>query len=882
MKDALPKAIYLKDYKEPAFLIDQTDLVIKLFEHGAEVHSTLHVRRNLERTDHVADLQLDGVDLELRQLLMDGTVLDQSAYAVLAEGIVVKNVPDAFQLQCETWILPQENTCLEGLYKSSGMFCTQCEAEGFRRITYYLDRPDVMSVFSTRIEADAQKYPVLLSNGNLIEDGKMPDGRHFAQWQDPHRKPCYLFALVAGDLVCIEDRYTTLSERDVALKIFVEPENSHKCDHAMVSLKRSMRWDEEVYGREYDLDIFMIVAVNDFNMGAMENKGLNIFNSSCVLASPDTATDSAYQRIEAIVAHEYFHNWSGNRVTCRDWFQLSLKEGFTVYRDAQFSADMNSAAVKRIEDANILRTAQFAEDSGPMAHPIRPDSYMEISNFYTLTVYEKGAEVVRMIHHLLGDTLFRKGSDLYFDRHDGQAVTTEDFVKAMEDASGRDLSQFRHWYSQAGTPVIRVTDRYDEEACTYTVVLEQSCPPTPGQPKKPLFHIPVAFSLYGSDGNAIPLVLNGAKLPGTDTVLELTDARHEYVFENISEMPVPSLLRGLSAPVRIKYDYTADQLSFLIRFENDGFNRWDAAHKLSMLEIQRNVECLQNGQPMALGEPLNLAWSSLLKSEILDAALVAKMLQLPSEASLIEVAEIADIDNIHKARKFVRSGLVENHYAALTRLYHNLEVVGEYSPDADSVGRRALRNTILSLLCASGQQDAIELGEKQYESATNMTDQSAAFAALVNSGNTECAQKAVERFYEQWKHDALVLEQWLSIQAGCAELADVSYVKKMMEHSSFDIRNPNKVRSVIGSFCGQNLVNFHNVSGEGYRFLTEQIKVLNRMNPQIAARMLTPFTRWKKHNALRQDLLKQQLKEIIALPDISKDVYEVAYKSLHA
>ncbi len=610
MRTNQPQTIYLSEYKVPAYLVDQVDLRFELFEDGARVHSTLTVRRNPDSAESAAPLFLHGDSLQLESVSLNGSPLGTGEFEDRGDALVVPSVPEEFELQVVTWIEPQNNTRLEGLYKSSGMFCTQCEAEGFRCITFYPDRPDVMARFRTRIEADKSAYPVLLSNGNPVDKGELENGRHFVTWEDPFPKPAYLFALVAGDLVEKKDTFTTCSGRNIDLRMYVEPRNAKKCDFAMDALKRSMRWDEDVYGREYDLDIFMIVAVDDFNMGAMENKGLNIFNSSCVLASQETATDAAFQRIEAIVAHEYFHNWSGNRVTCRDWFQLSLKEGFTVFRDSQFSADMGSPTVKRIEDATLLRTAQFAEDAGPMAHPVRPASYMEISNFYTLTIYEKGAEVVRMIHNLLGDEMFRKGSDLYFQRHDGQAVTTDDFVRAMEDASGRDLGQFRLWYEQAGTPVVSVSDEYDESSGIYRLTVRQSIPDTPGQTGKKPQHIPFALGLLGADGQPLPLKLSGESGEAPlERVLELSQAEHCFEFEGLSERPVPSLLRDFSAPVRVHYPWTREQLLFLMSHDPDGFNRWDAGQRLAVDVIQSLV-----GAPESAGvEPrLVLSWRSRL------------------------------------------------------------------------------------------------------------------------------------------------------------------------------------------------------------------------------------------------------------------------------
>ena len=878
MRAGQPQAIYLKDYQSPAFLVDHVDLRFELFEDGARVHSVLSLRRNPERADSALPLLLDGDGLQLESLALDGQPLAADAYELDAERLRVPNVPDAFELQVVTWIKPQENTRLEGLYKSSGMFCTQCEAEGFRCITYFPDRPDVMARYRTRIEADRKAYPVLLSNGNPVAAGELADGCHFVTWEDPFPKPCYLFALVAGDLVEKKDSFTTASGRDVDLRMYVEPRNQSKCEHAFDSLKRSMRWDEKVYGREYDLDIFMIVAVDDFNMGAMENKGLNIFNSSCVLASPDTATDAAYQRIEAIVAHEYFHNWSGNRVTCRDWFQLSLKEGFTVFRDAQFSADMGSPVVKRIEDATLMRTAQFAEDAGPMAHPVRPDAYIEISNFYTLTIYEKGAEVVRMIHTLLGPEVFRKGSDLYFARHDGQAVTTDDFVRAMEDASGRDLTQFRLWYQQAGTPVVTVKDGYDPATGCYRLSLSQRVPATPGQPTKLPQHIPFALGLLGDDGAPMPLQLAGETGDAPlERVLELTAETHEFVFENLPCRPVPSLLRHFSAPVKVAYDWQPEQLLFLMKHDTDGFNRWDAGQTLALDVIQGMVEEPDRGD---MDVRLTEAYRYLLDDVSLDQALVAKMMQLPSEALLIEMSELADVTAIHQARELVLTSLARELRDNLVACYHRNCKTGDYTLTPAAIASRALANTALAWLLHIGDEEGRALAEQQFADAANMTDQAGALRALVNSPFKDAGDSALAAFYARWHADPQVMEQWFAIQAGSVQAGGLTRVQALTAHPDFDWKNPNKVRSVVGAFANQNLVHFHALDGSGYRYLAEVVADMDGRNPQIAARLVTPLTRWRRFAPGHALLMRTALESIKAKPSLSKDVFEVVSKSL--
>ncbi|MDY6983660.1 MAG: aminopeptidase N, partial [Pseudomonadota bacterium] len=702
MKESQGKTVWLRDYRVPDYLIDETQLVFELFEDYTLVSSRLRMRRNPAAGAGHAPLVLDGNQLVLEEVKLDGKVLSAPAYEVDDEHLTLPSVPTQFTLECRTRIKPQENTSLEGLYKSRVMFCTQCEAEGFRKITYYLDRPDVLSSFTTRIEAERARYPVLLSNGNLIASGDLGGGRHFATWQDPFKKPCYLFALVAGDLEVHEDSFTTCSGRKVDLKIYVEAKDTDKTDFAMGALKRSMKWDEEVYGREYDLDIFMIVAVDDFNMGAMENKGLNIFNSSAVLAKPETSTDMAFQRIESIVGHEYFHNWSGNRVTCRDWFQLSLKEGFTVYRDAEFSADMGSRAVNRIEDVGLLRTVQFAEDSGPMAHSVRPESYMEISNFYTVTIYEKGAEVVRMMANLLGKEQFRKATDLYFSRFDGMAVTTEDFVRCMEETSGIDLTQFRRWYTQAGTPQLAITRHYEPKERRYMLTVKQHCPPTPRQPIKDPFFIPLDMALLDSKGNEIPLQLGADDKPTTSKVLRVTEAEQQFVFINVPEEPVPALLRGFSAPVKLTIDYTRDELMFLMSHDRDGFVRWEAAQQLGLQVINEGLAARKAGKAFTVDERLVNAYRSVLQASLydpqIDKAMVANLLLLPSEAYISELSSVIDVDGIHEVREQVRRHLARELGELFGRVYETNVSDEPYVYEANAVARRALKNTVLNYL----------------------------------------------------------------------------------------------------------------------------------------------------------------------------------------
>ena len=877
MKDATPQTIYLKDYQVPEYLIEKTELVFELNEDNCKVSSVLHIRRNPDSHSKQSDLFLQGgSELDLQQVALDGVLLTAEAYKRTEEGLVIKQVADAAVVEIDLLIKPHLNTTMMGLYKSRTLYCTQCEAEGFRNITFYLDRPDVMSEFTTKIIADKTLFPVLLSNGNAVEQGDLNDGRHFATWHDPFKKPAYLFALVAGDLSVVEDSFTTCTDREILLQIFVEEKDLNKCDHAMLSLKNSMGWDEQTYGREYDLNRFMIVAVDDFNMGAMENKGLNIFNTSAVLANPKTTTDAAFQRVEAIVAHEYFHNWSGNRVTCRDWFQLSLKEGFTVYRDSQFSADMNSPVVKRIEDVVYLRTHQFAEDAGPMSHPVQPDAYMEINNFYTLTVYEKGAEVVGMIHSLLGDEKFRQGGDLYFSRHDGQAVTIEEFVGAMEEVSGLDLQQFRRWYKQSGTPVVDVHSSYDAQAKTYSLTFEQSCPATPGQSQKKPFVIPIKFGLVGADGQDLPLNAQGDQ----SMVFSLYESKQTLVFENIQQPPVPSLLRGFSAPIRLNYDYSSNELAHLMANDSDGFNRWDAGQKLSLKVLNQLIEDAVADRELVMDQQLIAVLGDVLSDHSLDPAMVCLMLQLPSEAQLHEQAEIIQVQAIHRAREFVRQSIASALQAQLVSTHQRLIETQAYAPEADQIGRRALRNCALGYLM-NVEGVGSELAWQQFNDASNMTDKAAALSALVNCETAQdYAVQALKTFEQDYADETLAMNLWLQVQATSKLTNGLNRVKALMEHSAFNINNPNKARSLLGAFCSANPINFHNVDGSGYGFLQQQIIALNALNPQVAARLVTPLTRWKKLPEPNRGLMREALHQIANHKGLVKDIQEIVTKSL--
>jgi aminopeptidase N len=883
MKEQQPeshKTIYLRDYRPPGYRIVTTNLEFELDETRTRVRSTLTVFSNHDRRCGIRPLVLNGEDLALTSIRIDGRMLAESDYKQDGETLTLLPVPDQFTLEIETAINPSANTELTGLYLSQSNFFTQCEAEGFRKITYYPDRPDVMSRFFTTVIADKKKYPVLLSNGNLIGSGDLRGGRHFAKWHDPFPKPAYLFALVAGDLACISDTFTTVSGRTVDLRIYVQHHNRDKCSHAMASLKEAMRWDERVYGREYDLDIFMIVATDDFNMGAMENKGLNIFNSKYVLARPDTATDADFQAIMGVVGHEYFHNWSGDRVTCRDWFQLSLKEGFTVFRDQQFMEDMTSPGVKRISDVGILRSQQFREDSGPMAHPVRPDSYVEINNFYTLTVYNKGAEVIRMLHTLLGTDRFRKGTDLYFSRHDGQAVTTEDFVKALEDANGIDFRQFRLWYTQAGTPEVQVTRSYDQRNKTYTLTFRQTVPPTPGQPVKKPMHIPVSVGLVGRDRKELQLNLNGrtSNAPGT-LVVELKKENETFAFKNIPEEPVPSLLRHFSAPVKLNIDLTEEERLFLMAYDSDEFNRWDAGQQLAVRMILDLVKDRRQGRALAVNPAFINAVGKILESKMQDKAFQAFALALPPESYLADFMDVIDPVAIHEVRRFVQRSLAAKLKQTFLAVYYTNQSPGPYSSDQESIGRRSLKNICLAYLMELNEPGVRKLCMEQFLTAGNMTDVVASLAALAG---TECPERheALDEFYQKWKDDQLVMDKWLSIQALSPLPDTLAVVKSLMNHPAFSIRNPNKVRALIGTFAQANAVRFNDAGGEGYRFLADIILTLDGTNPQIAARLASPFTQWKRYDEKRKALMQAEIERIAKTSGISKDVYEIVSKSL--
>ncbi|MGP5710644.1 aminopeptidase N [Vreelandella alkaliphila] len=872
-----PQPVYLSDYQPPAYLVTHTELTFDLDPAATRVKARLQIERH-PSADSQAPLVLNGEHLTLISLAIDGSPLADAAYQLTDEVLHITDVPETFMLESEVELAPSSNTALEGLYQSNGMYCTQCEAEGFRRITYYPDRPDVMATFKVTVIGNATSEPVLLANGNPVDQGALENGRHFATWEDPHPKPCYLFALVAGNLHKVEDSFETMSGRSVTLQLWVEQENLDKTEHAMASLKRAMAWDEQTYGREYDLDLFMIVAVNDFNMGAMENKGLNIFNSAAVLTHPNTATDAAFQNVEGIVAHEYFHNWSGNRVTCRDWFQLSLKEGFTVFRDQCFSADTNSAPVKRIQDVSFFRTAQFAEDAGPTAHPIRPDHFIEITNFYTLTIYEKGAEVVRMLRNLLGWEDFRRGSDLYFERFDGQAVTIEDFVGCMAEVSDVDLGQFMRWYSQAGTPEIDAHGEYDYAHGEYHLTLRQRTPATPGQSDKLPLHIPVRMGLVGTkSGQDLTLTLSGEKL-GNDAVIHLTEDEQAFVFTDVAEAPVPSLLRDFSAPVKLHFPYSREDLAFLLTHDSDGFNRWDAGQRLAMLALDDLIAAHRNGVEKVMDSRVVEAFRTLLTSAMSDKAVLAEMLTLPSEAYIAEQQPIVDVDAIHAAREFVRQSLAVALRDEFVAVYKANQSDEPYAPTPEQIAQRSLKNVALTYLMAIEDEAGITFCETQFAAEHNMTDVRLALTLLVHSDCDDIASPALKTFGEKWAHDPLVMDQWFTIQVSRPQPDVLERVQYLMQHPAFSIKNPNKVRALIGAFA-QNRINFHRLDGKGYALLADVVIELNRLNPEIAARLVTPLTRWQRFDEERQQLMRDELVRIKQEP-LSSNVFEVVEKAL--
>ncbi len=869
----MSQPVYRAAYQPFPFIVEQLDLSFQLHPERTEVTAQATYRRNRKINGEIVPLQLDGEGLHLLTVQLDGKTLAADQFQVGPTGLTLPDPPDHFQLTVVTEIHPEANTALEGLYRSSGIYCSQCEAEGFRKITYYPDRPDVLSRFTTRIEADRNTCPVLLANGNLLDSGLLPSGRHYVVWGDPHPKPCYLFAVVAGQLLAITDAFVSRSGRSISLQIFVEPGNEEKCRHAMAALKEAMRWDEEVYGLEYDLDIYMIVAVHDFNMGAMENKGLNIFNAKYVLASPETATDQDYLGIEGVIAHEYFHNWTGNRVTCRDWFQLSLKEGLTVFRDQQFSADQNSRPVERIGAVRVLKNVQFREDAGPLAHPIRPDSYVQINNFYTATVYNKGAEVIRMLHTLLGREAFRRGMDLYFARHDGQAVTCDDFVAAMSDAGGLSLEQFRLWYSQAGTPQLLVREEW--QGGEYRLRIAQSCQATPGQPEKKPFHLPLAVGLLGQDGRDL---LDGD--PQGTRILHLTEEEQLFHFAGLAERPVLSFLRDFSAPVRVARFQSPADLAHLLRHDSNLYNRWESGQQLATTVILAKA----GGSAVEWRDAEDIFRQALadnLRDTITDPALLALTLQLPAETTLAQELAVVDPEALHNARKGLKKTIAKDNYDSLLRVYLKFSKPDAYRIDPESMGRRSLKNTVLDLLLSLEPlpDEILELVERQYSQSGNMTDTVAALAGLVNLDMPQRGLILAD-FYQKWKKEPLVLDKWFALQAA-AELPDtLARVVELTADPAFSMANPNRVRALIGTFAAANHLRFHQAGGAGYRFLADKVVALNGVNPQIAARLVVPLTTWRRYDRQRQLAMVAELQRIAATAELSRDVEEIVSKSL--
>ena len=858
-----PKTIFLKDYKPTPYKISHVDMVFEILDGKTIVTTKSQFTKNSEEDE---DLILSGENLTLISCRLDGAEIKPRPHK---DGL---NIPapgkEVFQLEIVTEICPEENTLLEGLYKSGDTYCTQCEAEGFRHITYFYDRPDVMATFRVKVIADKKKCPVLLSNGNLIEEGDLSGGQHYTIWDDPTPKPCYLFALVAAKLVHVKDSFTTMSGIDVDLYIYVREGDEGQCDHAMQSLIKSMKWDEEVYGREYQYDRFNIVAVSDFNMGAMENTALNIFNTALVLAHQNTATDHDYIRVESVIAHEYFHNWTGNRVTCRDWFQLSLKEGLTVFRDQEFSADMHSPAVQRIDDVTHLRRGQFSEDASPLAHPVRPNSYIEINNFYTMTIYEKGAEVIRMFRTLMGNEKYRQATDLYFDRHDGQAVTINDWAQAMEDTLGEDLTQFKLWYDQAGTPTVTAKSSYDKAKKTFTLTLSQDLKPSAGQETKEPMHIPVAVGLIDKDGNDII---------GTE-VLHLKKTQQKFTFKDIKAQPVPSILRNFSAPVNLETDLSDSDLAFLMVHDTDGFNKWEAGQTYFLRAIQSMIDTDNKSPSQDFLDTYELLLQNALDEDS-DKALSARALSLPSFQSIAANQDQVDPDKIDKARSNLLRAIKREFKPVLTKLYKANVNEGEFDVTTSAMGRRALRNAVLTLLTTTKGTGCATLATEHYNNADNMTDRMAALVNLIDNKNAD-RDSILDSFYADFKDYPLVIDKWFSAQAAANRDDIFDVLETLKSHDDFSMTNPNRVRSLFAAFAMNNPVMFHHKNGKGYAFLKEAIIELNTLNPQIAARMVTPFREWKRYTKDRQDMMVDCMKEILEIDNLSPNVFELVSKSL--
>jgi len=871
------RTVRLEDYRASDYLIETTDLSFRLIPDATVVRARIHFVRRTALP--VGQLALVGEGLELLEIAVDGRALDVTEYLKGEQELILFRPPERFTLETTVRIDPSANTKLSGLYLSNGIFCTQCEAQGFRRITYYLDRPDVLARFRVRLEAPQTTAPVLLSNGNPVSAGRYGDGWHYATWEDPYPKPAYLFALVAGDLAVLEDRFRTASGRDVDLRIYAEAPFIDQCHHAMASLKRAMRWDETRFGLEYDLDVYNIVAVSDFNFGAMENKGLNIFNTAATLARLDTATDNDFVNVERIIAHEYFHNWTGNRVTCRDWFQLTLKEGLTVFRDQEFTADLHSRAVKRIGDVALLREGQFPEDAGPLAHPIRPDSYIEINNFYTRTVYEKGSEVIRMIHTLIGEEKFQKGLRIYFERHDGSAVTCEDFVGAMAAASGRDFTQFFRWYRQAGTPTVTAEADFDAAERRYTLTLRQHTPPTPGQPAKLPLHIPVRVGLLDPGGAEVPLRLTGERAAaGTERVLELTEAETRFVFEDVPAPPVPSLLRGLSAPVKLEAGLDDEALAHLLAHDSDGFARWDAGQSLALRSLLGLVAAYREHRALELPESLVGAWRRVLVDGGIEPAFKAQLMGLPSATYLGEQMATIDVEGITAAREAAQAEFGRRLAGELSELVDAHRDAGS-AMTSEAMGRRRLKNTALAYLAHGAPADVAAMICAQARTAGNMTDQLAALG-LVARWDWPERRAILDEFYERFQHEPLVVNKWFGVQAMAEHAGVVEEVEALLQHPAFTLTNPNRVRAVLGVFGGFNPRGFHRRDGAGYRLVADVAQELDGRNPTMAARLAKAFDRWRRFDPARQRLMREQLERLAGSAGVSRELYEIVHKSL--
>lgn len=868
--------IYRKDYQPPAYVINQVFLCVDLFDDITHISATMQCEKN-SADDVTSPLILNGKDLTLVAISVDDKMLTEADYRLTDDTLIIPNLGNTFSLRIENTIKPQENSSLEGLYQSKGMFCTQCEAQGFRKITYYLDRPDVMATFKVKISADKKRYPVLLSNGNRIESGDMEDSRHFMTYEDPFKKPAYLFALVAGDLAIMQDTFTTQSGRNIALEFYASAQDINKCAHAMACLKKAMRWDETVYQREYDLDTYMVVAVADFNMGAMENKGLNIFNTSCVLANPKTATDTDYEYILRVIGHEYFHNWTGNRITLRDWFQLSLKEGLTVFRDQCFTEDHTSKTVKRIDDATLIRTQQFSEDASPMRHPVRPDAYIEMDNFYTSTVYYKGAEVIRMLKTMVGDQGFYDGMARYFSRHDGQAVTCDAFIRAFEDANNLDLSPFMRWYAQDSTPTVSVSDDYDADTQTYQLHFKQTCPASHEQPQKKPFTIPIKIGFHAEDGHV--LSASDGTMTQDEFIVVLEQEQHTVTFSAVKAPPIPSLLRDFSAPVKLAYPYTEKALMTLIRHDSNAFNRYEAAQQYIQRYVQQYVAAGEAETPPQPNPDYAHALGELLTTPGDDLAFVAKMLTIPAMNDLVVPFDSIALDHIASARQQLTGSLETHLHQRWLETYHQLTTDAPFTITQKSVHARSLKNTCLGLLSRHGSEDVMALCQHQFHHANNMTDQLAALQGLLYSQDQQQKEAALLHFFEQWQHEPLVINKWFSLQA-CFEHPDtLDNVKKCLRHPSFDPKNPNNVRALLGSFSQRNMINFHQSDGQGYAFITEQIIHLDKINAHVSASLVRSMMQFKRFDANRQKHMREQLETILNTSP-SANVYEIVSKSL--